>query len=100
MPYWFYVYNKETNGDMVFVVGIVLFVWVYLTLHLRSFFLSSCSILNVVFSFPITLVLYRLIFRIEQFSALHILAIFIIIGVAADDVFVFTDAWHAAGRLE
>ena len=56
--------------------------------------------LNVVFSFPITLVLYRLIFSIDPFSALHILAIFIVIGVAADDVFVFTDAWHAAGRLK
>ena len=98
-PYWFYVYNQDIERDKLFIAGIVLFVWAYVTLHTRSCFLSSCAILNVIFSFPITLVVYRLILGIEQVSSLHILAIFIVIGVAADDVFVFTDAWYAAGRL-
>ena len=99
-PYWFYVYNQDTNADMVYIAVILTFIWIYVTVHVRSCFLSSCSMLNVMFSFPVTLVLYRLIFRIEQFSALHILALFIVIGVAADDVFVFTDVWNAAGRLK
>ena len=94
------MYNEDTNADMIYIAVVIAFIWIYVTIHVRSCFLSSCSMLNVVFSFPITLVLYRLIFRIDQFSALHILALFIVIGVAADDVFVFTDAWHAAGRIK
>ena len=62
--YWFWVYNEDTNGDMVYIAAIIAFIWIYVAIHTRSCFLSSCSMLNVVFSFPITLVLYRLIFRI------------------------------------
>ena len=60
--------------------------------HLRSLFLSSCAMLNVLFSFFITLLLYRIF--VDYFADLHRLCIFVVLGVAADDVFVYTDAWN------
>lgn len=49
---------------------------------------------NIVVSFPITLTLYRGILSIDYFSFLHFMAIFLVLGVAADDVFVFIDCWR------
>ena len=76
-----------------------MFVWAYKAFYLKSFFLASCSMANILVSFPITLVIYRLVFRIDQFSSLHVMAIFVVIGVAADDVFVFTDTWKQSGKI-
>ena len=83
-------------NDFLWVTASFLFVWAYMTFHLRSFFLSSCSMFNILMSFFLTLVLYRGILRIDYFSFLHILAVFVVLGVAADDVFVYTDAFQQA----
>lgn len=40
---------------------------------------------------------HRLIFQVKLFTNLHLLSVFIILGIGADDVFVFTDAWVQAG---
>ena len=90
-----FVFQIITN-DFLWVTASFVFVWGYMTFHLRSFFLSSCSMLNILMSFFITLVLYRGIMRIDYFSFLHILAVFVVLGVAADDVFVYTDAFQQA----
>jgi len=41
---------------------------------------------------------YRIVFNITYFRQLHILLVFVILGIGADNVFVFSDAWkeHAA----
>ena len=77
-----------------------MFVWFYMTIHLRSFFLSSCSMLNILVSYFVTLVIYRGVFQIDYFSSIQLLSVFVVLGVAADDVFVYTDAWKQATQLE
>lgn len=37
---------------------------------------------------------YKLVFQIEYFDFIHILAVFLILGIGADDVFVVFDAWN------
>lgn len=61
----------------------------YIIIHTRSLFLGVFSLLNVCMSIPITLVLYKLVFGIHYFSNIQISAIIIIIGIGADDIFVF-----------
>ena len=43
-------------------------------------------------AFPVALFVYRVLFRIHIFGVLQVAAIFIILGIGADDVFVYTDA--------
>ena len=49
--------------------------------------------LQIVFSMPFAFFIYRCIFGITYFTQLHGCAIFLALGIGADDVFVFTDAW-------
>jgi predicted RND superfamily exporter protein len=56
--------------------------------------------LAVIISLPITLVIYKLIFGIEYFAALQVVAIFIILGISADNFFVFNDAWEQSNKFK
>lgn len=78
----------------------MVFVWLYISIHLKSVFLGSFAMLNIMFSFPLTFIVYRYVLQITFFSSLHILAIFLVLGIAADDVFIFMDAWHQTGLIK
>lgn len=84
--------------DFMLVIGSVLFVFTYMSFHLKSTFLAGMAMINIIISFPITLLIFSA-FQITYFSSLHIMAIFIVLGIAADDVFVFIDAWDQSAGL-
>ena len=95
--YGLVVFNKEfermMNGDLPMVSLAVLFVWGYMTFHTKSIFLSSNALLQILLSLPVSYTVYKYVWGIPFFSQLHILAIFLVLGVGADDVFVLVDAW-------
>ena len=82
------------NGDMGYAVFSVLFVILYIGFHLESWFLSMIGMLLIGFSFSLSALIYQGIFRITYLSNLHYLVVFIVLGIAADDIFVFIDAWR------
>ena len=56
--------------DFGFAFFSILFVFVYLTIHLRTFFLSSMGTLIIIFSFPFTMVIVAGIFQVSYFGTL------------------------------
>ena len=50
-------------------------------------------------SFPLTQLIYKGVFRVDMFSSLNQLVIFIILGIAADNIFVFCDAWRQSALI-
>ena len=82
------------NGDMAFAFFSVLFVILYFVFHLESCFLAMIGVLLIGFSFSLAAIIYQGIFRITYMSNLHYLVVFIVLGIAADDIFVFIDAWR------
>lgn len=67
---------------------------IYFFIHLRSYFLTLMGTLMIIFSFAVTGMIYEGIFRITYMSDLHNIVVFIVLGIAADDIFVFIDAWR------
>ena len=45
-------------------------------------------------SLPTAYFLYRCIFQFKSFAGLNAMALFIILAIGADDIFVFYDAWE------
>ena len=80
--------------DMAMSGFAVLFVFIYLNIHLRSLFLSLMAITLIIFSFPVTMCIVRGIFRVSFFNNMQVSVIYIAGGIAADDIFVFVDAWR------
>ena len=60
----------------------------------QSFFIAFVGMFEILISFPIALVIYRLIFRIEYVGNITGLSIFILLGIGADDIFVYFDAYR------
>merc|ERR1719253_940197 len=75
-------------------IGSVVIVWLLMWLHLGSCFLASAGMLQIILSFPITAILYWEVFRIRYFEFLHILVVYLVLGIGADDIFVLCDSWR------
>ncbi|GMH39835.1 hypothetical protein BSKO_07739 [Bryopsis sp. KO-2023] len=86
-------FTRVVQTDFLWAFLSIFSVWVYMLVHLGSVFLATVGIFEVFMSFPAAYVLYRVVFQIEYFDFLHLLVIFILLGIGADDVFVFTDAF-------
>ena len=56
--------------------------------------MATASILMIMASFPVTSLITEGIFKITYYQYLHAMLIFIVLGIASDNVFVFVDAWR------
>jgi len=81
-------------NDAAFSFFSVAFVLSYTWFHTGSISLAFLSMGLILFSFPLTAMITEGIFRVTYFSSMHTMSIFIVLGVAADDIFVFIDAWR------
>ena len=86
-------FNRVINGDMIMTVCAIVFVFFWIWVHTGSLFISSFSMLQIIFSMPFAFLIYKFVFGINYFTQLHGCAIFLALGIGADDIFVFTDAW-------
>ena len=92
-------FDEVINADMAWAIFAVLFVFAYLWFHLHSLWLGFAGMLVILLSFPVTQIIYCGIFRITMYSALNQLVIFIVLGIAADNIFVFCDAWRQSENI-
>eukprot|EP00933_Yihiella_yeosuensis_P070912 TRINITY_DN79072_c0_g1_i1.p1 TRINITY_DN79072_c0_g1~~TRINITY_DN79072_c0_g1_i1.p1 ORF type:complete len:946 (-),score=131.26 TRINITY_DN79072_c0_g1_i1:532-3369(-) len=86
--------DKMLPGDFGLAMGSVVFVFLVMWFHLKSCFLASCAMFQIMISMPIAGLFYRGIFQIDNFMFLHILVIYLVLGIGADDVFVFVDTFR------
>ena len=94
------LFNSLVANDTFFSVYSVLLVYGYMIFHLQSVFLSTTMMVLIVFSFPITALITEGVFRVTYFSSMNMLSIFIVLGIAADDVFVLFDAWRQSEKVD
>lgn len=87
-------FQELVAKDTAFAAFSVMFVLFYFVFHLESLFLAFIGVMLIGFSFSFTAFVYSAIFRITFLANLHNLVIFIVLGIAADDIFVFIDAWR------
>ena len=79
--------------DVLWAGPAVFMVFLYVSAHVKSVFISSTAMMMILFSIPITLVTYRRILEIENVSSLHLVILFLVLGISADNIFVLWDAW-------
>lgn len=89
-------FDSIVSRDLSFAIFAIILVFITMWVHTTSAFLASIAMLQIFLSFPLSYFIYYFIFRQAYFSALQILTIFLVLGIGADDVFVFTDAWKQA----
>jgi len=91
--------DRLVASDLSLVMASVLFVFCCMVLHIRSAMISAVGVFSVLLSIPVALFFYRLVFFINYFNQIHVVTIFLILGIGADNVFVFADAWKQSRHL-
>ena len=52
---------------------------------MNTFFLSTIVILQLIIVFPVSFFIYNVILNISYFASVHILSVFVLLGIGADD---------------
>lgn len=86
-------FNEVLDKDMQWAVFSGMFVFAYIWFHLGSLMMAIVGIISIMFSFPVTYLIYTGVFGVTMNTAFNQLTTFMVLGIAADDMFVFCDAW-------
>ena len=81
------------SKDVYYMIAAVLLVFTIFCLHFGSIFLALICMLIIGFSFGSTGLICEHAIGMTYFNVMNNFAIFIILGIAADDFIVLFDAW-------
>ncbi|KAJ8042916.1 Protein dispatched-like 1 [Holothuria leucospilota] len=99
-----YLFNDISMSDMLLVamgvVSVIIIIWVYT----GSLVITVGSVANMLMSFVLSYFFYYIVFRMKFFPFLNLTSVVLIIGIGADDTFIYVDLWKAVrekiGRSE
>ena len=84
---------EELKHDSMYALGSVLFVGVLVLSHTMSLTLTICAAVGILLSFPMAFACYWWC-GFRTMKLLNFVSLFLIMGIGADDVFVFYDTFH------
>jgi len=90
------IVDEALNSDMVMAAGAIFIVLVLIWLHTGSALLTLGGMLQVLLAFPSAVFFTTIVLQITFFPFLNFIGLFVLIGVGADDCFVFYDKWTSA----
>ena len=86
-------FSRILGEDFLAPIASVVVVITWILVHTGSVFVGGLGMLQILLSIPFSFAFYKFVLGIPFFSQMHILTIFLVLGVGADDVFVLNDAW-------
>lgn len=92
----FLVFTLQLKVDAGLAAFAFLCVFVLIRLHTGSMFITCLAYLEIMSALGVAYFLYMIVLNLPFFPFLNLVGIFIVIGIGADDVFVFIDAWRQA----
>lgn len=87
--------NLQLFYDLLFIGGSFVFIFLFMWFQTRSIWLTSWGMMSTVFSFIGGNLVYNVVVDFKYLGIFHVLSMFIILGIAADDVFIFCDTWKS-----
>ncbi|CAE8599073.1 unnamed protein product [Polarella glacialis] len=90
---------EALKHDVLFSLGSVCFVAVFLVVQLRSVLLALAGILSIVLSFTTAFFFYYVVIGYETMSLMNFLCLFFVTGIAADDILVLCSTYQLSGAM-
>ncbi|GBG34318.1 Protein dispatched-like 1 [Hondaea fermentalgiana] len=91
-------FHRAIAMDQVLVVFSIVLVGTAIWFHLHSLFITAVGLVAILASIPVALFVYTAICQIHYFTNVHIVIFFLILGIGADDLLVFVDAFIQSER--
>lgn len=89
---------RVISSDLAWAIGSIAGVWLFMVFNTGSVFIATVGMFEILASFPIAILIYRYVFRIGYLGSIQALSIFICLGIGADDVFVYWDAFRQSAQ--
>jgi hypothetical protein len=86
--------DRVITTDISFTVFALVFVFMWLRVHTGNTFVSAMGMYMIIMALPFGIFMYKVLYQVPYFASVHILVIFIVLGVGADDVLVLVDSWE------
>jgi len=83
--------SNKLGSDIQLVLATITFISVYMIFTTGSYFLAANGMFMIFFNFFPAMAFYAIVSPF--FGILHVMAVFIVLSVGADDVFVLLDTW-------
>ncbi|XP_028517341.1 uncharacterized protein LOC110247148 isoform X2 [Exaiptasia diaphana] len=90
------VIQRQVIWDLFLVAGSFAFIFVFMIVQTQSLWITGWSIFSIFSSFFGANIIYRILLDYRYIGIFHVLTVFIIAGIGADDVFVFYDTWRSS----
>lgn len=90
-----YVFEDYLLMDSCWIGLALAVVFLVMWMYTESMFLSTISLVSMLFTIIISFFLYQFVFRITYFPFMNLLAAVVVIGTGADDLFIFWKTWTA-----
>ena len=94
MLLWFHFVQEQALKDCLWAGASIAFIFCSMLFHTRSLWITCFAVMSVMISFIITNLIYNLVLRFFYIGFFHTTSVFIILGIGADDFFVFYDIWR------
>lgn len=72
---------RQAFLDMLLAFGSLIFIFGFIWFQTKSLWVTGFAVLSIITSFWITNLVYRIVFDYQYFGYLHIIAIFVILGI-------------------
>eukprot|EP01050_Picozoa_sp_SAG11_P011550 SAG11_NODE_1231_length_5456_cov_3.733246_1_plen_1132_part_00 len=93
------IIQQQLISDILHVGFAIVVVYLAIWAHTGSAFLTTMGMFHVLMAFPSAYTCYSIILGIEWMPLLNYIGIFVAIGVGADDIFVYVDAWRQGAAM-
>ena len=84
----------QAMKDVLCAFGSICFIFCLILIHTRSLWITGFAIFSILSCFVITNLIYRIVLDFHYIGFFHVLTLFIVLGIGADDIFVFYDVWR------
>lgn len=93
------LFSAAAFEDFMWATFSFISVGIYIAIHTKSAFIAVIGMLEISFTIWLAYFFYRVVFQITYFTGIHFLAAFLLLGIGADDVFVFVDAFKQSEHM-
>ena len=87
------VMNMALLSDLSLIGLALVAIFGVVWLNTGSLFVTTLGMVQVICAFPTAVWIYDVVLQIKWSPFLNLLGMFVILGIGADDLFVFSDAW-------
>lgn len=96
---FFNAISQQVIYDLLLAGASFTFIFLFMLFQTQSLWITGWAVFSILTCFFGANLIYRLILDCRYIGIFHVLSVFIILGIGADDVFVFIDTWKSSESM-